>query len=135
MVRLRQHRRLLGWLSATLLLGHVLAAALLAPSRAMTLVDDLLGTLVICTADGAKVVSHGDGPGGHFPADHSPANHCPACITAAQVALAAIIVLSLFAFPLLPVPALPLRHARVAAVRLSLGGIGSRAPPALRLSH
>jgi hypothetical protein len=119
---LRRNRRLLGWLAAIALLGNALAMALL-PRPAAAVIDDILGAVAICTADGAKTL-HDDGSGR---GGHSPSDHCPACVTVAQFALAVAIVLAALVFPLLPA-ARP-RWERPAAFRLRLGGISARAPP------
>ena len=122
MAGLRRHRRVTGWFAALALLGNMLAMAFVGPSAAVTRVDDLLGTVVICTADGAKVLP-GEGP------DHSRAQHCPACTLLAPVALAVAIAFITIDFP----PALSTRptilQPRAPAVHVSLGGIRSRAPP------
>jgi hypothetical protein len=125
MLRLRRHRRGLGWFAAIALLGNMLVAALLVPSMAAALVDDVLGPMVICTADGAKGAPEGgSGSGGH-----TPSNHCPACVTVAQFALAVATILTAIAFPL-PPAARPIRlPSHSLALHLSLGGIHSRAPP------
>ena len=125
MLRLRRHKRVLGWLAAIALLGNMLVAALLVPSMATALVDDVLGPIVICTADGAKGAPEGgSGSGGH-----APSNHCPACVTVAQFALVVAIVLTAVVFPLLPAARPARLQACSLALHLSLGGIRSRAPP------
>lgn len=129
MGRIRHHKRILGWLSALAFVCNLLAGAFYyAPAKMAQLSDEFLGPLVICTSHGAMTVPQGDGaphPGG-------PADHCPACIPLAKVALAvALIFLAVFAFPL-PVAARPVPiRSRALAPHLSLGGIGSRAPPLL----
>lgn len=122
---LRRHRRVPGWLAIFALLSNVLAMALLAPAAAAPLVDDILGPLVICTADGAKTsLPHDGGSGGQ-----TPSNHCPACLTVAPYALAVAIVLTAIVFPQ-PHAAKPTRlQSRSPAVQLALGGVRSRAPP------
>jgi hypothetical protein len=119
----------LAWLGIVALLGNVMAGAFgYGPAKNMVpLVDEVLGALIICTSDGAKDGSHGGG----LPV-HNPADHCPACVTVAKVALAvALVLLAVVAFPL-PVAARPVPiGSRPPAPRLSLGGIGSRAPPLL----
>jgi Protein of unknown function (DUF2946) len=123
---LRRQKRLLGWLAAIALLGNVLATALLArTAAALTILDDVLGPITLCTADGAKTAPAG-GPG---PAEKAPADHCPACVTVAQLALAIAIIAAVFAFPLLRAggPAPPWQ--RPLSLRLRLGGISPRAPP------
>jgi hypothetical protein len=123
----RKYKRCLAWLGIMALLGNVMAGAFgYAPARKMVpLVDEVLGVLIICTADGAKDGSHGGGS-----PIHNPADHCPACVTVAKVALAvALVLLAVIAFPL-PVAARPVPiRSRPLAPHLSLGGIGSRAPP------
>src|SRR5262245_42557676 len=97
MVGVRRHKRILGWLAIIALLSNVLASPSLVPSMAASLVDDVLGPLVICTADGAKAAPGHGGAGGQM-----PANHCPACVTVVQFVLAVAIILTAIAFSLSP---------------------------------
>jgi hypothetical protein len=124
MVGVRRHKRVLGWVAIVALLSNVLTAGLLASSMAASPVDDVLGQLVICTADGAKVAPGNGGSGRHAPSDH-----CPDCVTVKPFAFTVAVVVTAIAFP--PQPAA--RPARVPsrspAVHVSLGGIRSRAPP------
>jgi hypothetical protein len=123
---LRRQKRLLGWLAAIALLGNVLATALLArTTAALTILDDILGPIALCTADGAKTAP----AGGPAPAEKAPADHCLACVTVAQLALAIAIIAAVFAFPFLRTggPAPPWQSPL--ALRLRLGGISPRAPP------
>jgi len=123
---LRRQKRLLGWLAAVALLGNVLATVLLArTAAALTIFDDILGPITLCTADGAKTAP----AGGPAPAEKAPADHCLACVTVAQLALAVAIIAAAFAFPLLRAggPAPPWQ--RPLSLRLRLGGISPRAPP------
>jgi DUF2946 family protein len=124
MVGVRRHKRVLRWLAIVALLSNVLTAGLLAPSMAASPVNDLLGPLVICTADGAKTVPGNGGSGRHAPSDH-----CPDCVTVKPFAFAVAVVVTAIAFP--PQPAAkPARvQSRSPAVHVSLGGIRSRAPP------
>ena len=123
----RKYRRGLAWLGIMALLVNVMAGAFgYVPAKKMVpLVDEVLGALIICTSDGATDGSHGNGS-----PVHNPADHCPVCVTFAKVALAvALVLLAVIAFPL-PVAArpVPIRW-RPLAPHLSLGGVGSRAPP------
>jgi len=119
---LRRLRFALAWLAILALLSH---AALLAAPKPAARADGVLGPLVICTADGAKVVPDDGGPDGP-----APCNHCPACLLATQFALAAVggDAISI-AFPtpsasrLIPAAADPL------PVHLVRGGTYSRGPP------
>ena len=124
---LRKLKRYAAWLGIIALLGNVMAGAFgYVPAKKMApVVDEILGVLVICTADGTQDASHGGGS-----PIHNPADHCPACVMLAKVALAtALILLAVIAFPLPVAPRpVPIRSRRLAP-RLSLGGIGSRAPP------
>ena len=116
---------MLSWLAAIALLGNVLAMAFLVSATAAALVDDVLGPVVLCTADGAKTVpGGGSGSGGH-----APSNHCPACVTTAQFVLAVVLVLSPIAFPAQSTQGPGPRHSRALAVHLGRGGIRPRAPP------
>lgn len=118
----RRHQRAWAWLATIALLSNVLVA--LAPSKAASLVDDILGPLVICTADGAKTAQNRGGTD-----RHTPSEHCPACTLLAQFVLAVTIILTAIAFPALadaiPTPT----GSGLLALHLSLGGIRSRAPP------
>lgn len=128
MGRLRRQKRLLGWLAAVALLGNVLAAALIVrTAAALTSLEDILGPITLCTADGARTAPAGI-PG---PAEKAPADHCLACVTVAQLALALAAIAVAFAFPLLRAggPAPPWQ--RPPSLRLRLGGISPRAPPLL----
>jgi DUF2946 family protein len=122
---LRRHKRVVGWLAAIALLGNVLAIAPFIRPSTVTVLDDILGPIVICTADGAKALSdQGSGSG-----DHQPCSHCPACVMLAQFALAVAVVLAAIAFPLPPTSTrVPLR-ARPLAFHLCRGAMRSRAPP------
>jgi hypothetical protein len=119
----------LAWLGIMALLGNVLAGTFgYAPAKKMlALGDEVLGALIICTSDGARDAGHGGGS-----PIHNPADHCPACVTIAKVALTvALVLLAVIAFPL-PIAGRPVfLRSRPLAPHLSLGGIGSRAPPLL----
>lgn len=109
------------------LLGNVMAGALgyVPAKRIAPVVDEIFGVLFICTSDGATDAAHGGGS-----PLHNPNDHCPACVMLAQVALAtAFLLLAVVAFPLPAAPRpVPIRSRRLLP-HLSLGGIGSRAPP------
>ncbi len=122
---LRRHKRVVGWLAAVALLSNVLAMAFFFRPTTVTILDDILGRVVICTTDGSKAQSsEGTGSG-----DHHLCSHCPLCVTLAQFALAAVIVLAAIAFPLpLTSRAVPVR-ARPLAFHLRRGAMRSRAPP------
>lgn len=123
---LRRNKRVLGWLAAIALVSNVLAMALLARSTAaFTILDDILGPITLCTADGANTLPGG----GSGPAEHSPSEHCPACVTVAQFALAVAIILAVIAFPPLPAVRLVPVWAGPPVLRLRLGGASPRAPP------
>jgi hypothetical protein len=123
--KLRRHMRPLSWLSAAALLWSLLAGAF-APGQAKTamIVDDVLGPMILCTAD-----AHGPGLDGSGAPGNRPSGHCQACLTLAQVPLAIAVVLVAIEFsapsgsapkPISGLPRVP---------RLETGGIGSRAPP------
>jgi amino acid transporter len=120
----RRHKRVLGWIAIIALLSNVLAAGSLVPSMAASLVDDVLGPFVICTADGAKAAPGNGGSGRHAPSDH-----CPACVTVKQSVLAVAFVFTAIAFSLAPASRPARLQSRSPAVHVSLGGIRSRAPP------
>ena len=120
----RRHKRVLGWIAIVALVSNVLTAGWLAPSMAASPVDDLLGPLVICTADGAKMVPGNGGSGRHAPSDH-----CPDCVTVKPFAFAVALADTAIAFPLQPAAMLARLPSRSPAVHVSLGGIRSRAPP------
>lgn len=121
MTYLRRHKRGWTWLAIVVLLGHAVALAAATPGPRG---DDVLGPLVICTADGAKV-AQGDGS----PGEPSPPGHCPACMPSAQFALAVAIDPGALAFPTPPAPRPIPTGANTRAVHLVLGGIHSRGPP------
>jgi hypothetical protein len=121
---LRRHKGVLGWIAIIALLCNAFATAALARSPAASLVDDVLGPLVICTADGAK-----EAPGHGSPGRHVPSDHCPACITVKPLALAIVIAPTALDFPLARVAKPVHLQPRSPAVHVSLGGIRSRAPP------
>lgn len=125
---LRRHRRVPGWLAVLALLSNLLTMALLAPAAAAGArahVDEILGPLVLCTADGAKTaVPDGGGSGGRTPSDH-----CRACLTVAPYALAVAIVLTAIDFPKPPAARPAVLQSRSPAAHLARGGIRSRAPP------
>jgi hypothetical protein len=113
----------LSWLAAIALLGNALAMTVLVPSTAVALLDDILGPVVLCTADGAKTVP-GGGSGGH-----APSQHCPACVTTAQFVFAVVLVLSAIAFPVLSTQRPAPLQSCASALHLGRGGIRPRAPP------
>jgi hypothetical protein len=122
MRQFRRHKRGWAWLAIVVLLSH--AVALAAP-KASARTDSVLGTVVICTADGAKVAPAGGDPDG--PASCS---HCPACVLSGHAATALLGGVSIpIVFPapstqrLSPVDASPL------AAHLVRGGTYSRGPP------
>lgn len=122
----RQHRVFVAWLVTLTLLSNVLASALcLVPaSGKAAALTDVLGTLVICTSNGAATATdHGGG-------DTRPsAEHCQACLLLAGFVLLAAVALVLLTFPP-PLVFKPMRAlVRTLADHLSLGGIHSRAPP------
>lgn len=118
----RRHKRAWAWLAIIALLSNMLVA--LAPSKAASLVDEILGPLVICTADGAKT-AQGDGGSGR----HAPPDHCPTCTLLAQFVLAVAVILTAVAFPVLAAAIPTPTGSGPLALHLSLGGIRSRAPP------
>jgi hypothetical protein len=121
MHHLRRYKRGWAWLAILALLTQAVALSAATPVERA---GDALGSLVICTANGAKVAP-GDGP-----SDGSPASgHCPACVPPAEAALAAGRALEPIAFPALFAPRPVTAGAPTLALHLVLGGIHSRAPP------
>ena len=120
----RRHKRAWAWLAIIALLSNALATLSPAPLPGASLVDDVLGPLVICTADGAKENPDHGGSGRHAPSDH-----CPACVPVKPLVLAVAVILTGFDFPPSP-PSRPARlQSRSPAIHVSLGGVRSRAPP------
>jgi len=122
MKRLRRLRFGLAWLAVVALLSH---AVVLAASESAARADGVLGPLVICTADGAKVV-----PGDDRPDEPGPCTHCPACVPLAHFPLAIVggdpVAI---AFPT-PAASRPFQSgANPLAVHLIHGAIHSRGPP------
>jgi hypothetical protein len=122
---LRRHRVGLSWLGIVALLGNVLVGAFChAPSTAGALADEFLGSLIICTSEGAKTVPHG----GNAPQPQQ-VDHCAICSLIAGLSAAVALVFAAIAFELSSV-ARPMQVGlRTLADHLILGGIRSRAPP------
>jgi Protein of unknown function (DUF2946) len=122
MKQVRRRKVPLAWIAIVALLGH---AVLSVASKPLARADGILGPLVICTADGAKVV-----PGDGNPDAPGPCNHCPACVPLAHFALAVIggdPVAIVFPAPAALRP--PQSRANPLAVHLIHGAIYSRGPP------
>jgi hypothetical protein len=123
----RKHRRAITWVALVAIMGNVLFA--FAPAKAAQNSDAVLGPLLMCTADGLhRPVDDGQTPEPGRP--NGP--HCPNCTLVKSF----VFVLGVLAeeFPLPPQGALHLKcygAQSAAAHPLSLGGVGSRAPPAL----
>jgi hypothetical protein len=119
----RRQRRAIAWLAIVALVSNVVGA--FAPAKGLAAAADPLGSIVICTADGAKMV-HGDGSSD---GQAALSGHCPACRLLVAFVLPAPILDAGMAFRVeavsLPVPAV----AGVLPIALRLGGIRSRAPP------
>ncbi|HEY7551152.1 MAG TPA: DUF2946 domain-containing protein [Hyphomicrobiaceae bacterium] len=126
----RQRQRVMGWLGIVAVLGNVLASVLsMAPAKAVTAVDDILGPLVLCTEHGPRAVPGSDVSGGGEDNRDGNNGHCSACtLLAAGLALALAVLVAPIAFPERIFRPFPFR-ARTLADHLSLGGIRSRAPP------
>lgn len=92
---LRRHRHLVVWLAAIAIVGNALAMAVVAPSKAVALVDDILGPISLCVGDHAKTAP-GDGSGG---GGRSQVHHCVACVHVAQFVLAVASAMGVLAFP------------------------------------
>ncbi|HZT47210.1 MAG TPA: hypothetical protein VFA64_04495 [Hyphomicrobiaceae bacterium] len=123
--KLRRHKRPLSWLSAAALLWSLLAGAW-APvqAKAVTIVDDVLGPMILCAPD-----AHGPGLDGNGAPGDRPAGHCQACLMLAQAQLAVAVVLVGIAFSVAPASAPEPILELARRPRLETGGIGSRAPP------
>jgi len=121
----RSHRNVVAWIAAVALLGNVLGV--FAPAEATQAADEILGPMVICTAAGAAAAERDGSP---LPArrKHGGA-HCPSCLLLGSGAPAA--EAGACAFPAPSRCARPSREpsSRTGEARLSLGGIGCRAPP------
>jgi hypothetical protein len=124
-MRARRHKFGLGILGVIAILSNVLAGALCHMPKAAGLVDDILGPLVICTADGASAVPHG----GSGPEPDKRADQCATCTLLAGFALLVTLVFAAVAFPAWSVAYRLRTGVRTLADHLSLGGIRSRAPP------
>ena len=129
MQRLRRHNlvaAIIGCLALAANLAALMSTCLhgAKPSPA-AVYDEVLGSLTICSAEGAVV---GDGSDGD---DHKNASRhcCHACTLLAAAIL--LVAAALLALADLVVRLSPLRPAatRLAAVLLGPGGIRSRAPP------
>jgi len=119
---IRRHQRGWAWLAVVLLLSHAAAAG---GGKFPAQTDAVLGPIVICTSDGAKIVL------GHAGNDRpGSCAHCLACAPAAQTGLADFgndAVPILFPAPSAPHPAGT--NLDPLALHLSRGGIYSRGPP------
>ena len=96
------------------------------PGRAMSYVDDVLGTIMIC-APGTSTAAPDD-----IPAVPAPKPlECPACTLAALLLFAVVLaLLGLIISP--PAPSVPRRRvAPSLAIHLASGAVRSRAPPIL----
>ena len=116
---------MVAWLVTLTLLSNILAGALnLSPfsAKVAQLVDDVLGTLVICNGAGGSA-DHGDG------SQRPTSEHCKLCPLLAAFALVATLALILLAFPVPVAFKPPIAFARTLPDHLSLGGIYSRGPP------
>jgi len=120
----RRYKRAWAWLAIIALLSNALATFSLAPLPGAALVDDVLGPLVICTADGAK-----ENPGHGGSGRHGPSDHCPACVTVKPFVLVVAVIPTSVDFPLSPASRPSRLQSRSPAIHVSLGGIRSRAPP------
>ena len=118
---LRAAKRSWAWLAIAALLAHVLASAI--PTD-VPRADSVLGPLVICTADGAKV-TQGDGTPDRVPT----AGHCLACMPPVQLALVPDFTALPVAFPPVRAPRFEAAGTSPIAVHLIAGGIHSRGPP------
>jgi hypothetical protein len=88
----RSCRRRIAWLAIVALLFNALAV--LAPTKALQAVDDILGPLVICTQDGAQgLADDGGSP------QHPNSTHCPSCTLAKHVILLIAMPAAEFAVP------------------------------------
>src|SRR5262245_24400419 len=126
----RDRARVMGWLGVAAVLSNLLAGVLcIAPSKAVSPVDDIYGPLVLCTEHGPQAVPGGDpaGGGGQDQRD-GKSSHCTACTLLAGLTLAVALAVAAVVFPARIFH--PIRFAaRTLADHLSLGGIRSRAPP------
>jgi hypothetical protein len=130
MERRRKPQRVTGWLGVVAVLSNLFASVLcMAPAKAAGLVEDILGPLVMCTADGSHSVPASAPQGDNNPGQPGgKASHCTACTLLAGLALGIALVFALLAFPERIFRAFA-SSARTLADHLSLGGIRSRAPP------
>jgi DUF2946 family protein len=132
MERHRERPRVMGWLGIVAVLSNLLASVLcMAPAKALTPVDDLIGPLVLCTEHGPQAVPGSDPSASRDQRDgqgDGKSSHCTACTLLAGLALLVAFVFAAIAFPVRAVQ--PFKSAaRTLADHLSLGGIRSRAPP------
>jgi Protein of unknown function (DUF2946) len=123
MWRARMYRGCVAWLVVLALVGNLLAG-ILSPSTAKgaTLIDDVLGALVICNGAGGTA-DHGNG------GERPSSEHCKLCPLLAGFALLATLALILFAFPVPVAFKPPTSFARTLPDHLSLGCVYSRGPP------
>lgn len=117
------HRRSLTLLTIVALLVTTLASGFYrTPAHAAGYVDPVLGAVTLCTP------GSGAADTGRVPPQHL-VEHCPLCTLLAPLAIAPPLASAPVAFHdavKAPAPSHPLA---LPAVRLHLGGVGSRAPP------
>ena len=126
----RRHRRLFGVLAILALVANVVAGVLChMPAKASVIIDDVLGVITLCTADGSGTVQHGgSAPDQSRKADGS----CTFCTVLKTLAVAVALAFAAIAFPLIVPAAPPVQVVRTLADHLSLGAIRSRARKLLR---
>jgi hypothetical protein len=120
----RRQNRLAVFIAIVALLGSMVGSVF-APTKASRVVDDILGSIVICTSHGAEYLQQ-DGGGS---APQSPSSHCPLCTLLAAFTFVCVVSLLAFALELPRVARLVSASGRTLADHICLGGIRSRAPP------
>ena len=121
---IRRPKPLAAWIAIIALLGSMITGVV-APTKSVQMVDELLGSVVICTSHGAQSLSQG----GDDSAPQSPMNHCPLCTLLAAFTLVGAVLILAFTLELPRVRKLVGASPRTLADHLCLGGIHSRAPP------
>src|SRR5262249_7607447 len=97
----RDRARVMGWLGVAAVLSNLLAGVVcMAPAKAVGLVDDIYGPLVLGTEHGPQAVPGSDPAGGGGQDQRQgKSSHCTACTLLAGLALAVALAVAAIVFP------------------------------------
>jgi Protein of unknown function (DUF2946) len=123
---IRRHTRLAALIAILALVGSLVSGPFAPKKAAVSLVDDVLGLLVLCTSHGSQTLTQDGGNSVPEPASA----HCWMCtLLAALTLVTGILLLLPLALGLPRVRRFFSSGVRTLADHLCLGGIRSRAPP------